>query len=49
VTWADDLANKALAEVVRMALAWIAEQFPNKIFPADVEELIQNTSSLVYA
>jgi hypothetical protein len=49
VTWADDLANKALGEVARLALAWIAEQFPSKIFPATVEELIRNTSLLAYA
>jgi hypothetical protein len=49
VTWGDDVANKALADVVQTALAWIADQYPNKIFPDDVEELIRSTSRLAYA
>jgi hypothetical protein len=49
VGWADEMANKALADVVQRALAWMADQYPNKIFPAEVEELIRSTSRLAYA
>jgi hypothetical protein len=49
VAWAGDMANKALADVVQRALAWIADQYPSKIFPNDVEELIRSTSRLAYA
>jgi hypothetical protein len=49
VAWADDMANKALADVVQTALAWLADQYPNKIFPNAVEELIRSTSLLAYA
>jgi hypothetical protein len=45
----DDVANKALADVVHTALAWIADQYPNKIFPNEVEELIRSTSRIAYA
>jgi hypothetical protein len=47
--WADDVAKKALEDVVNTALAWLADQYPNKIFPDVVERLIQDTSSLAYA
>jgi hypothetical protein len=47
--WADDMANKALAEVLQRALAWTADQYPNKIFPDEVEDLIRSTSGLAYA
>jgi hypothetical protein len=43
------MANKALANVVQTALAWLADQYPNKIFPDAVEELIRSTSLLAYA
>jgi hypothetical protein len=49
VGWADDIADKALADVVQTALAWIADQYPNSIFPDEVERLIRSTSSLAYA
>jgi hypothetical protein len=49
LAWADDMANKALLDVARAALAWIADQYPTKIFPDDVEELIRSTSRLAYA
>lgn len=49
VAWANDMANKALADVVLTALAWLADQYPNKIFPDEVEEVIRSTSRLAYA
>jgi hypothetical protein len=49
LAWADDMANKALVDVAQTALAWIADQYPTKIFPDDVEELIRSTSRLAYA
>jgi hypothetical protein len=47
--WADDMADKALIDVVQTALVWIADQYPNSIFPDAVEGLIRSTSSLAYA
>jgi hypothetical protein len=34
---------------VQTALVWIADQYPNSIFPDAVEGLIRSTSSLAYA
>jgi hypothetical protein len=43
------LSQAALARAVNTALAWLAEQFPSRVFPEPVENLIRDTSALQYA
>jgi hypothetical protein len=44
-----ELADAALSESVRTALDWLAEQFPARVFPAQIEALIASASALRYA
>jgi hypothetical protein len=45
----DDLAEAASSDGVQIALDWLVEQFPTRIFPAQVEALIEGASALRYA
>ena len=45
----DRLAHAALSHAANVALVWLGEQFPTRIFPGPVEDLIRGASELVYA
>jgi hypothetical protein len=45
----DDLANAALSHATRAGLAWLIEQFPTRVFPGPIEELIKGASVVQYA
>lgn len=45
----DGLADASLSDATRIGLTWLGQQFPSRVFPKAIEDLIEKTSILKYA